>query len=205
MNKLLQCNLKLFLNSLKVNHGFCLKMMSNSKRTWNTVETDCDRKKLKHTESTQVQNSPINQQFGEKAPAMYGIGVMDTPDKPETDKKSYRAIKLQNQLNVLLVSDLSSIQKEVQLSKHKPALSNRNRENVAVNNEASSSEDEYDSESSDESSIACDDKYEEDQQKKKKMAACSLSVDVGSFSDPRNIQGLAHFLGKFKYYSVSLF
>lgn len=29
---------------------------------------------------------------------------------------------------------------------------------------------------------------------KEKLAACSLCIDVGSFSDPRDIQGLAHFL-----------
>lgn len=30
-----------------------------------------------------------------------------------------------------------------------------------------------------------------------KQAACSLCVEVGSFSNPHDIQGLAHFLGKF--------
>lgn len=30
----------------------------------------------------------------------------------------------------------------------------------------------------------------------RKVAACSLRVDVGSFSDPRDVQGLAHFVGK---------
>lgn len=29
-----------------------------------------------------------------------------------------------------------------------------------------------------------------------KLAACSVCVDVGSFSNPPDVQGLAHFLGK---------
>lgn len=32
-------------------------------------------------------------------------------------------------------------------------------------------------------------------------SACSLKVDVGSFSDPRDIQGLAHLIGNFDFFS----
>lgn len=35
-------------------------------------------------------------------------------------------------------------------------------------------------------------------EKRGNLAACSLCVDVGSYSDPRDVQGLAHFLGKIK-------
>lgn len=37
---------------------------------------------------------------------------------------------------------------------------------------------------------------EDENESDNKLAACSLCVDVGSFSNPRDIQGLAHFLGK---------
>lgn len=33
----------------------------------------------------------------------------------------------------------------------------------------------------------------------RKKAACSLHVDMGSFSDPRDVQGLAHFVGESKH------
>lgn len=34
----------------------------------------------------------------------------------------------------------------------------------------------------------------------RRQAACSLRVDVGTFSDPRDFQGLAHFVGNFDVY-----
>lgn len=30
-----------------------------------------------------------------------------------------------------------------------------------------------------------------------KLSACNLGIDVGSLSDPRDVQGLAHFIGNF--------
>lgn len=36
----------------------------------------------------------------------------------------------------------------------------------------------------------------ENSERTAKLAACSLLVDVGSFSNPPDVQGLAHFLGK---------
>lgn len=80
---------------------------------------------------------------------MDSIEVLETPEKSENDRKSYRVIRLANGLKALLISV--------------PV------ENAAEIGKSSESD---------------------------KLAACSLGVDVGSFSDPREIQGLAHFLGK---------
>lgn len=199
MNKILQCSAKLFSNALKVNYGIRLQIMSKSKRTCNEIEIGCDKKKLKYTEPSKSSDLLANEQFlVKKIPTMHGIEVMDTPDKPETDKKSYRVIKLPNQLKVLLVSDPSPIENEAQNSVNKSLLANDSIESVAVDSDASSSEDEDDCGSSDEVSIAGDaNENEENNQKKEKLAACGLSVNVGSFSDPKDVQGLAHFLGTF--------
>lgn len=196
MNRLLQRQLRWFSNTSKVNYGFRLQIMSKSKRTCN--EPGCDRKRFKSTESIISSNLLSNKQFVEKIPTMHGIEVMDTPDKPETDKKSYRAIRLPNQMKVVLISDPSLIQDESEDLSHK---CNGIAENTAVNSDACSSEDEDSDASSDEGSVVCDGAEDaEEKQKKEKQAACSLSVNVGSFSDPRRIQGLAHFLGNFVFY-----
>lgn len=80
---------------------------------------------------------------------MCSVEVMEAPDKPENDRKSYRVICLENGLKALLISDPRQ-------------------------------------------KSDCDDEEKE----RGYPATCSLCVDVGSFSDPRDVQGLAHFLGK---------
>lgn len=112
--------------------------------------------------------------------------ILETPDKSENDKKLYRVIRLHNGLKALLIYD------PVADSKTIADFSNCN---VKVNNSINMSaamttdDEETESEASDDEEDATDDERE-------KLAACSLSVDVGSFSDPRDVQGLAHFLGK---------
>lgn len=69
--------------------------------------------------------------------------VLVAPIKSESDKKSYRIIRLSNQLKFLLISD------QVKQS----------------NGE-------------------------------EKYAKFCLSVKVGSFSDPQDVQGMAHFIGE---------
>lgn len=39
---------------------------------------------------------------------------------------------------------------------------------------------------------------------RQKKSACSLKVEVGSFSDPRDIQGLTHFIGMFDIFIFTL-
>lgn len=38
-----------------------------------------------------------------------------------------------------------------------------------------------------------------------KKSACNLRIDVGSFSNPRDVQGLAHFVGNFEHFEHLLF
>lgn len=112
------------------------------------------------------------------------IEVMESPDKSENDKKSYRVIRLANGLTALLVSSPASAKSAVD--------SSANQRSIEAS--SASSDDENDNES-DESGEESDD--DENGNDGTKLAACSLCVDVGSFSDPRNIQGLAHFLGEY--------
>lgn len=98
---------------------------------------------------------------------MSSIEVLATPVKSENDKSSYRVIRLENGLKALLISVPPS--KEQALPTHSTCESNV---------EPSSTE---------------ADKLNEINNQK--LAACSLCVDVGYFSDPSDAQGLAHFLG----------
>lgn len=114
------------------------------------------------------------------------VEVMDTPDKSENDKKSYRVIQLANGLKALLVSD------PTQKSDAAEEPDDNHNHDTETEQMATSDEDE------ETQSEGSDDETENPSHKEKrgKLAACSLCVDVGSFSDPRDVQGLAHFLGK---------
>lgn len=97
------------------------------------------------------------------------VEILTTPVKSENDKKSYRVIRLENGLKALLISVPSKEQSLLEHStndiKHEPSTTSRGDE----------------------------DKVKEiDEQK---LAACALCVDVGNYSDPSDVQGLAHFLG----------
>lgn len=89
------------------------------------------------------------------------------PEKSENDKKSYRLLKLKNELNVLLVSD--PFRNQNQQNKYNEML-NRQTSVTSTENEAFG-------------------------ESKEKLAGCCLNISVGSFSDPKNAQGLAHFVG----------
>lgn len=117
------------------------------------------------------------------AEAMDAVEVLPTPIKPESDKKNYRLIRLSNGLKALLISDPSALE---DLPEQLERCSSADNE-AAETSSASEDEDEDDDE---------EDGEEEPCDKRQKQAACALCVDVGSFSDPWDIQGLAHFLGK---------
>lgn len=122
--------------------------------------------------------------------------VMPSPIKSASDKKNYRAIQLNNGLRALLISDPIAIVTPINdpiggtfERDHCPKDAGRNdSEDI----EALSSADE------DENEDAASGSYDEagEDRDPQKQAACALCVDVGSFSDPREVQGLAHFLGK---------
>lgn len=102
---------------------------------------------------------------------MCDVEVMQSPIKSESDKKSYRIIRLSNGLRALLISD-------------------------------SEVEDEGSDAWSDVESDGDDDQEGSDDEER--QAACSLCVDVGSFSDPRDVEGLSHFLGMMNNYTVCM-
>ncbi|XP_063912496.1 nardilysin-like isoform X1 [Zophobas morio] len=91
--------------------------------------------------------------------------VLPTPVKSDNDKKEYKVIRLKNGLTACLISDQKPTQ-DVGLSKGN-----------------------HEDENGHESSEKC-----ADENKEQKMAATSLCIGVGSFSDPKDIPGMAHFL-----------
>ncbi|XP_053986881.1 nardilysin-like isoform X2 [Hylaeus volcanicus] len=117
------------------------------------------------------------------------VTYLDTPVKSENDKKEYRVIKLKNGLTALLISDL-----------HSSTCQDDDNEDKDEEDEETGSEDEHESDEDDEDDL--DDQSDEEKssrtskrlQREEKMAACGLCVGVGSFSDPLEIPGLAHFL-----------
>lgn len=87
-----------------------------------------------------------------------------------------------NGLKALLISDPTPIEEKTALD---------GKAATADEPDESSSEEEDDDEVDDDEEDDDDDNASEE---KEKLAACSLCIDVGSFSDPRDIQGLSHFL-----------
>lgn len=109
---------------------------------------------------------------------MNSCEVLETPDKPEYSKNSYRIIRLENGLKALLVCD--------------PVLTLVNAEKPAI---ATSATIDKKQEGTEEKPVA-DVNDIEPNQERVKFARCGLCVDVGTFSSPRDVQGLPHFLGK---------
>ncbi|XP_028157648.1 nardilysin-like isoform X4 [Ostrinia furnacalis] len=113
------------------------------------------------------------------------VEVLRAPIKSESDKKVYKTIRLENGLTALLISD--------------PSRPSVNDDNSSSEEESSSAEDTSGPESD---GFKSDQSGSSDQHGTKrrgefdeeKMAACALSVSVGSYSDPPDIQGLAHFV-----------
>ncbi|XP_077395060.1 nardilysin-like [Festucalex cinctus] len=111
--------------------------------------------------------------------------------KSPSDPKEYRYIVLDNGLRALLISDFSS-----------PAVSKDDDEEEEEEGGEEEEEEEEEDESGDETNEESDEGGDEDDDwegKKKrgnaeKQSAAALCVGVGSFSDPTDLPGLAHFL-----------
>ncbi|KAJ3666562.1 hypothetical protein Zmor_001999 [Zophobas morio] len=103
--------------------------------------------------------------------------VLSTPVKSDSDKKEYKVIRLENGLTACLISD------------PRPIEDDENDEELTSDESDEGSEEGSDPEDGDE-----DDNDDEDSVQEQKMAAASLCIGVGSFSDPKNIPGMAHFL-----------
>lgn len=106
---------------------------------------------------------------GNAANALSTIEVLETPDSAKNDKKTYRTIRLPNGLTALLISRFVEDGSRKDRDKHDASKIS------VVDGETDSKSDEIES---------C-------------YAECHLAVDVGTFSDPRDVQGLAHFIGNF--------
>ncbi|XP_036376739.1 nardilysin b [Megalops cyprinoides] len=118
--------------------------------------------------------------------------------KSPSDPKHYRYIELSNGLRALLISDFSGA------GKGSPKDSDNSGEEGEEEEEDSGEEEEdsgggTEEESDDEHDSDFEDLEEDDDGKKKKgcsekQSAAALCIGVGSFSDPDDLPGLAHFL-----------
>ncbi|KPI98904.1 Nardilysin [Papilio xuthus] len=114
------------------------------------------------------------------------VEVLPEPIKSASDKKLYKTIRLKNGLTALLISD--------------PSRPVSNREPQSSSEEESSSAEESSNPESDGGhsvqSAASDHHgtHRRNEFDEEKLAACALCVGVGSYSDPPDIQGLAHFV-----------
>lgn len=98
--------------------------------------------------------------------------LLETPVKSKSDRKEYRLICLDNGLKALLIHH-----------KCEESLHDDHKSNASIS----------ESEQEDEESTSED---EEDGHEREKLAAVALCIGTGSFNDPKDIQGLAHFVGK---------
>ncbi|XP_069794757.1 nardilysin-like [Narcine bancroftii] len=108
--------------------------------------------------------------------------------KSPSDPKEYRYIKLENGLSALLISDIS-IDKSESETQNEEDESDGSSESLSNEDSAEDSSGEYE-----------EDEFEDLQQhccrkkKSEKQSAAALCVGIGSFSDPDDLPGLAHFL-----------
>ncbi|KYN37807.1 Nardilysin [Trachymyrmex septentrionalis] len=122
------------------------------------------------------------------------VEYLEPPIKSENDKKEYRVIKLSNGLTALLISDIHS----KTCASQDPDDQDKESTEDETEDEESSEENEENNEDEDEGDISDDDDDDSSSVKRvkrdEKKAACGLCVGVGSFSDPPEVQGMAHFL-----------
>ncbi|XP_058457946.1 nardilysin-like isoform X2 [Malaya genurostris] len=109
------------------------------------------------------------------------IRYLEAPDKSFSDKKEYRSIVLPNGFHALLISDPAG--------RVQPA-----RNSTSEGSNRTQSDDEASVTSSTNDLSESDGESDSDDSSGEKLAAAALSIGVGSFSDPRTVQGLAHFL-----------
>ena len=113
------------------------------------------------------------------------IETLPTPVKSANDSKDYKVIKLPNGLKVLLISDTSyDLEK---LDQEEDDL-----EHDKENDEDSGGEEEEEEDMEDQESE--DEEDEKSGSSGLKKSAAGLCIGMGCFSDPMELQGLAHFL-----------
>ncbi|XP_049824034.1 nardilysin isoform X2 [Aethina tumida] len=112
---------------------------------------------------------------------MGAFKILETPIKSESDKKDYRVIELGNGLVACLVSDTSAIQEE-------------ESDDEECEWESESESEQESSEESTSDATEFDDEKVHKQVPEQKLAAAGLCIGTGSFHDPPEVPGLAHFL-----------
>ncbi|XP_002075540.3 nardilysin [Drosophila willistoni] len=117
------------------------------------------------------------------------VQYLDIPDKSETDKKIYKTLLLANGLKALIISDPTPMPHDGFTTSDSSLGSGESGE-VASSSESSSGDSTISSSSDGSKDSESGDSEEGDE----KLAACAVMVDFGSFAEPRNYQGLAHFL-----------
>jgi hypothetical protein len=105
--------------------------------------------------------------------------------KPDTDKRNYRRVELENGLLVLLISDPDMRDQEG------TAAAPEEEDHDAMEEESCSGESDDDEDDDDDEE---DDDDDEGEESSTKRAAVAMCVCTGSFSDPEPIAGVSHFL-----------
>ena len=112
------------------------------------------------------------------------IEVLPSPVKSTQDKKDYKTIRLPNGLQALLVSD-PSVDFDILDEEEANMEEDADSEGEEEEEEEGEEEDEDDNDEEDEA---------EGPKSGLKKSAAGLCIKMGSFSDPKELQGLAHFL-----------
>ncbi|XP_051556043.1 nardilysin-like [Myxocyprinus asiaticus] len=117
--------------------------------------------------------------------------------KSPSDPKQYRFIELSNGLRALLISDLSGLDGKAEDEEDEEDSEEEEAEGEEEEGDSGEGTDE-ESEEEGESQDSDFEELDEDSDKKKKgsekQSAAALCIGVGSFSDPNDLPGLAHFL-----------
>ncbi|CAH2052158.1 unnamed protein product, partial [Iphiclides podalirius] len=113
------------------------------------------------------------------------VEVLSEPIKSVSDKKLYKTIRLENGLTALLISDPSkpSEKEDHSTSEEESSATEESSGPESDGNKSGQSS------GSDHHGTKRRNEFDEE-----KLAACALCVGVGSYSDPPDIQGLAHFV-----------
>ncbi|KAK4875109.1 hypothetical protein RN001_011531 [Aquatica leii] len=127
--------------------------------------------KVKSSSSTRTRNLQIKKAFT----------VLESPTKSYSDKKDYKVIRLENGLTACLIADFDD-------GSDDDSDESESASEVESASEAESIEALADDSDKDDAKVL------KSNIKGTKLAAAALCIGVGSFSDPKDIPGLAHFL-----------
>lgn len=111
--------------------------------------------------------------------------------RPKMDKKLYRHITLENGLHCVLICDTVALRRRKAIGGGGDCCSDSSEDESDESDCEDGDDDDDDDDSPSSEDDDDDDDYDEDGIRK---AATALLVNVGSYHDPPNLQGLAHFL-----------